>query len=64
MLENSNKLKIKIEQFSSKFLSKDQILYLSKIKFDIFLDNIFNIVKITLLPLTKFFLRSNYGYYR
>ena len=58
MFENSNKLKIKIEQFSSKFLSKDQIFVFEQNKFDIFLDNIFNIVKITLLPLTKFFLRS------
>jgi len=58
MFENSNKLKTKIEQFSSKFLSKDQIFVFEQNKFDIFLDNIFNIVKITLLPLTKFFLRS------
>ena len=58
MFENSNKLKINIEQFSSKFLSKDQIFVFEQNKFDIFLDNIFNIVKITLLPLTKFFLRS------
>jgi len=58
MFENSNKLKKKIEQFSSKFLSKDQIFVFEQNKFDIFLDNIFNIVKITLLPLTKFFLRS------
>lgn len=58
MIESSNKLKIKIEQFSSKFLSKDQIFVFEQNKFDIFLDNIFNIVKITLLPLTKFFLRS------
>ena len=61
MFENSNKLKINIEQFSSKFLSKDQIFVFEQNKFDIFLDNIFNIVKITLLPLTKFFLRSIMG---
>ena len=58
MLENSKKLKIKIEQFSSKFLSKDQIFVFEQNKFDIFLDNIFNVIKIILLPLTKFILRS------
>tara|TARA_Y100000389_G_scaffold174598_1_gene184687 strand:+ start:248 stop:967 length:720 start_codon:yes stop_codon:yes gene_type:complete len=58
MFENSNKLKTKIEQFSSKFLSKDQIFVFEQNKFDIFLDNVFNVIKITLLPLTKFFLRS------
>jgi hypothetical protein len=58
MFENSNKLKINIEQFSSKFLSKDQIFVFEQNKFDIFLDNIFNVIKIILLPLTKFILRS------
>jgi len=58
MFENSNKLKTKIEQFSSKFLSKDQIFVFEQNKFDIFLDNIFNVIKIILLPLTKFILRS------
>ena len=58
MFENSNKLKTKIEQFSLKFLSKDQIFVFEQNKFDIFLDNVFNVIKITLLPLTKFFLRS------
>ena len=58
MFENSNKLKTKIEQFSSKFLSKDQIFVFEQNRFDIFLDNIFNVIKIILLPLTKFFLRS------
>ena len=56
--ENSIKLKIKIEQFSSKFLSKDQIFVFEKNKFDIILDSIFNVLKIFLLPISKFFLGS------
>ena len=56
--ENSIKLKIKIEQFSSKFLSKDQIFVFEQNKFDIILDSIFNVLKIFLLPISKFFLGS------
>ena len=56
--ENSIKLKIKIEQFSSKFLSKDQTFVFEQNKFDIILDSIFNVLKIFLLPISKFFLGS------
>ena len=54
MTEDSVKLKLRIEQFRSNFLVKEEIFIFEENKFDLFIGILFNVIKITLLPIIYF----------
>ena len=58
MIDNSAKLKSRIENFQSNFLSKDKIIVFEENKFDLFIGILFNVHKTILLPTINFFIKS------
>tara|TARA_B100001063_G_C16656866_1_gene498969 strand:- start:16 stop:735 length:720 start_codon:yes stop_codon:yes gene_type:complete len=55
MIDDSAKLKLRIENFQSNFLAKDKIIIFEENKFDLLIGILFNVVKIILLPTINFF---------
>ena len=55
MIDDSAKLKSRIENFQSNFLAKDKIIIFEENKFDLLIGILFNIVKNILLPTINFF---------
>lgn len=55
MIDESAKLKLRIENFQSNFLAKDKIIIFEENKFDLLIGILFNVVKIILLPTINFF---------
>ena len=55
MIDESVKLKLRIENFQSNFLAKDKIIIFEENKFDLLIGILFNVVKIILLPTINFF---------
>ena len=58
MIDESAKLKLRIENFQSNFLAKDKIIIFEENKFDLLIGILFNVVKIILLPTINFFSKS------
>ena len=58
MIDNSAKLKSRIENFQSNFLAKDKIIVFEENKFDLFIGILFNVLKTILLPTINFFIKS------
>ena len=58
MINDSTKLKLKIENFKSNFLAKDKVFIFEENKFDLFIGILFNVVKIILLPIINLFFKS------
>mgnify|MGYP001468130453 FL=1 len=56
MIENSYKLKKKIDEFNTKFLSKDEIIIFEENRFDIIIGKSFNLAKKIILITFKIFL--------
>ena len=56
MIENSYKLKKKIDEFNTKFLSKDEIITFEENRFDIIIGKSFNLAKKIILITFKIFL--------
>ena len=56
MIENSYKLKKKIDEFNTKFLSKDEIIIFEENRFDIIIGKSFNLAKKIMLITFKIFL--------
>jgi hypothetical protein len=56
MIENSYKLKKKIDEFNTKFLSKDEIIIFEENRFDIIIGKSFNLAKKIMLITFKVFL--------
>ncbi len=56
MIENSYKLKKKIHEFNTKFLSKDEIIIFEENRFDIIIGKSFNLAKKIMLITFKIFL--------
>ena len=57
MIDDSAKLKLRIENFQSNFLAKDKIIIFEENKFDLLIGILFNIVKNILLPTINFFIK-------
>ena len=55
MIDESAKLKLRIENFQSNFLAKDKIIIFEENKFDLLIGILFNVIKIILLPTINFF---------
>tara|TARA_B100001093_G_scaffold507910_1_gene569192 strand:+ start:492 stop:1211 length:720 start_codon:yes stop_codon:yes gene_type:complete len=55
MIDESAKLKLRIENFQSNFLTKDKIIIFEENKFDLLIGILFNVIKIILLPTINFF---------
>ena len=55
MIDDSAKLKLRIENFQSNFLAKDKIIIFEENKFDLIIGILFNVVKNILLPTINFF---------
>jgi hypothetical protein len=55
MIDESAKLKLRIENFQSNFFAKDKIIIFEENKFDLLIGILFNVVKIILLPTINFF---------
>ena len=55
MIDESAKLKLRIENFQSNFLTKDKIIIFEENKFDLLVGILFNVLKIILLPTINFF---------
>ena len=57
MIDDSAKLKSRIENFQSNFLAKDKIIIFEENKFDLIIGILFNVVKNILLPTINFFIK-------
>ena len=57
MIDDSAKLKLRIENFQSNFLAKDKIIIFEENKFDLLIGILFNVVKNILLPTINFFIK-------
>ena len=55
MIDESAKLKLRIENFQSNFLTKNKIIIFEENKFDLLIGILFNVIKIILLPTINFF---------
>ena len=57
MIDESAKLKLRIENFQSNFLAKDKIIIFEENKFDLLIGILFNVIKNILLPTINFFIK-------
>ena len=57
MIDDSAKLKLRIENFQSNFLAKDKIIIFEENKFDLLIGILFNVIKNILLPTINFFIK-------
>ena len=58
MIDESTRLKLKIDRFCSNFLAKDDVIIFEENKFDIFIGIFFNTIKILFLPTINFLYKS------